>query len=411
MIMINKVVFLILFCSITTAYGQINFERGYLIDNENHKIECFIKNYEWDRNPVECEYKLAENGDIKRGDITSVKEFNVYGSYKYTRANIKIERSPAEISGLRNPTWKQEQLFLKVLVQGKASLYNYSEQNSNLFFYSVTDTLIQQLVCRKYLTDNNQVAINNNFRQQLVNDVNCANTAISTIKSIDYTEGVLERYFKKYNECAGGSFVVYDHKINRGKFNLRVTPGIDFASLSMFTFSNYTKYSDIDFDPQMNYRLGLEAEYILPFYKNKFGILFEPTYQHFNAQMIIGNRDREAKINYNSIELAAGIRYFILLNDNTKIFINGLANSVASFNFNSKFDLPNDLDSTIWTLKMQEKSNFALGCGVNYKRLGIEFRYYSPQKITNYSQEWTSEYQKCSFIVGYNLLKTRQYKK
>jgi len=408
--MINKVIFLILFCSITTAYGQISFEKGYLIDNENHKIECFIKNYEWEGNPVECEYKLVENGDIKKGDITSIKEFIIYGSSKYIRANTRIERSPAELSGLRNPTWNQEQLFLKVLVQGKASLYNYTEKNSNLFFYSVSDTLIQQLVCRKYLTDNNQIAVNNNFRQQLKNDVNCGNTA-NALKSIAYSEGELERHFKKFNDCIGETFTVYNHKINKGKFNLRITPGIDYASLSMFTFSNYTKYRNVDFDPQMSFRLGLEAEYILPFYKNKFGIIFEPTYQHFNAQKVIGSREREAKINYNSIELAAGIRYFILLNDNTKVFINGLVNSVASFNINSKLDLPNDLDSTIWTLKMQEKSNFALGCGLNHKRLSIEFRYYSPQKIMNFSQEWTSKYQKYSFIVGYNLLKTRQNKK
>lgn len=406
----NKVLFLILFLSITTTYGQVRFERGYLIDNENRKIGCFIKNYEWEKNPGECEYKLTENGDTKKGNITSIKEFSVYGSSKYTRVKTRIERSQTESSELRNPTLNQEQLFLKVLVQGKASLYNYTEENSTNFFYSVSDSPIQQLVCRKYLNNNNKIVINNIFRQQLLNDVNCANTTITTIKSIDYSEGALERYFKKYNECAGDSFIVYDHKINRGKFNLRVTPGIDYTSLSVFTYSRYSKSRTIDFDNQINFRLGLEAEYILPFYKNKWGILFEPTYQHFNSQKVTSSMDRAATMNYRSIEMAAGIRYYFLLNDRTKIFINGFLNSVASLNFNSKLDIPNDLDSTIRTLKMDEKSNVALGCGIDYKRLSVEFRYYSPQKIMVVSQEWTSKYQKYSFIIGCNLLKTSNNK-
>jgi len=394
----NKILFLILFSSITTAYGQIRFDKGYLIDNENNKIECFIRNYEWEKCPSECEYKLTENGNIKKGDITSIKEFSIYGSSKYIRVNTKIDRSESELSEFRNPIWHQEQLFLKVLVQGKASLYNYEDENSSKFFYSVKDSLIQQLVYKKYLINGNQPTVNVSFRQQLLNNVNCANTTVSSIEHFDYCQGDLERYFKKYNECMGDSFIFYDRKKNRAKFNLRITPGINYSSFSMFTYSHSTTYRRIDFDGQTNFRLGLEAECILPFYKNKFGITLEPTYQYFNAQKV--TESNVAEINYRSLELAVGIRYYLLLNEKTKIFIDGLINSFASSNLNSNVDLDHS------TLKMNQKTNLALGGGIDYKRISVELRYYSFQRILDANYNWTSDYNKISFIIGYNLLKT-----
>jgi hypothetical protein len=364
-------------------------------------VECFIRNYEWEKNPGECEYKLTENGEIRKGNITSVKEFGIYGASKYIRVTTDIDRSTMELSDLRNPIWHQEQLFLKVMVQGKASLYNYTDEYSTKFFYSVNDSLVKQLIYKKYLTYDNKVTANIAFCQQLLNYVNCANTPISSIRDMDYKQGDLERYFKNYNACAGNTAIVFDHKLNKGKFNLRITPGINYTSFSMFVISHSTPYRRIDFDNQTNFRLGFEAEYLLPFYNNKFGILLEPTYQSYTSKKEFGAK--VAAINYNSIELLAGIRYYFFLNDNTKIFINGMLNSVASSNLNSKIEIPNDLDNTVMPFKIKEKFNVAYGGGIDYKRLSVEFRFYSNQKIMDDGYGWSSEYQKISLILGYNL--------
>jgi len=404
----NKILFFILASSITATYGQIRFDKGYLTDNENHKVECFMRNYEWEKNPAECEYKLTENGEIKKGNITSVKEFGIYGASKYIRVTTNIDRSSTDLSDLRNPVWNEEQLFLKVIVQGKASLFNYTDEHSTKFFYSVKDSLIKQLIYKKYLTYSNKVTANIAFCQQLFNEVNCANTPISSISDMDYKQGDLERYFKNYNACAGTPVVDFDHKINKGKFNIRITPGMNYSSFSMFVFSHYMTYKKIDFDSQSSFRLGFEVEYLLPFYSNKFGVLLEPAFQNFNSNKEYGTKI--ATIKHNSIELLAGIRYYIFLNDHTKIFINGLMNSIVNRNFNSKIEIPNDLDSTLMPLTIKEKFNPAYGGGLNYKRLSAELRYYSNQKIMEDSYGWTSDYKKISLIVGYNLSGNRHNK-
>ncbi len=32
-----------------SSYGQILFEQGYYINNSNEKIDCFIKNNDWEK--------------------------------------------------------------------------------------------------------------------------------------------------------------------------------------------------------------------------------------------------------------------------------------------------------------------------------------------------------------------------
>ncbi len=404
----NKLIFLILFINTTTFYGQINFEKGYLIDNENRKIECLIKNYDWEKNPNEFEYKLTENEDTKIGNLATVKEFGILGISKFIRVNIKIDRSPtdlSQLSGLRNPIWNQEQLFLKVLVQGKASLYSYMEQNFSRFFYSVNDSLIQQLIYKEYLLENSQIATNVSFRQQLLNDVKCTSKTTSTAKQINCNQKELERYFKKYNECKGDSFLVYNNKKERESFNLRVTPGINYLS---FAISNdLYNYRSTDFGNEINFRLGLEAEFILPFNKNKWGIAFEPAYQYFKSQKPIASVvDGDVTVNYNSIELAIGVRHYFFLNKNTKIFLDGFINSIPNVDFNSTIKFVTS-SSYITTLEIKSKPNFELGCGIDYKRLNVEIRYYTTQDILSKYSEWASNYQKISFIIGYNLMKSR----
>jgi alpha-amylase/alpha-mannosidase (GH57 family) len=53
--------------------------------------------------------------------------------------------------------------------------------------------------------------------------------------------------------------------------------------------------------------------------------------------------------------------------------------------------------------KIKEKFNVAYGGGIDYKRLSVEFRFYSNQKIMDDGYGWSSEYQKISLILGYNL--------
>ena len=63
-----KIKLLFLFTTIFTfnCYSQISFENGYFIDNNNQKINCLIKNLDWEKNPTEFKYKLSESSELNK---------------------------------------------------------------------------------------------------------------------------------------------------------------------------------------------------------------------------------------------------------------------------------------------------------------------------------------------------------
>lgn len=393
---------LILLLIATCSFGQIKFERGYFIDNYNHKTECLIKNEDWKDNPDEFEFRL-ENSDIpEKKDIVSVKEFGIPGFLKFIRANVKIDRSSNDIDKLtdeKNPVWFQEQLFLKVLVEGKASLYSYEEGTLKRFFYSVSDTSVNQLIFKRYLVDNLNVANNNKFRQQLLSEVRCANTNLSSVEKIRYNQKDLEKYFLDCGKCSGDSVLVNTATINkpqRDYFNLKITPGLNVSNISLSGSSNSV---GLDYNNTISFRLGIESEYVLPFNMNKWGIIIEPAFQYYNSEKIRNNEVETAK--FRSIEFPIGIRHYFFLDRGIKGFLDGFYISSFSLNFNSKISYN---QSTI--LDTAPRNSFAFGGGFEYKRISAEIRYYTGRELSDYIN-WSAKYNRVSVIFGYKLMKTK----
>jgi hypothetical protein len=128
-----------LYCN--TLFAQTKFQKGYFIDNNNVRTECLIKNDDWLNNPSKFSYKVSETAPIQSAEMPVVKEFGIYNNSKFVRADVNIDLTTNDYSNNlgndKNPEWHQQQLFLKVLIEGKASLYYYKGQNVERFFYSV----------------------------------------------------------------------------------------------------------------------------------------------------------------------------------------------------------------------------------------------------------------------------------
>jgi hypothetical protein len=395
----NFVVFI--FCLITIhAFGQIKFEKGYIIDNNNLKVECLIKNSDWKNNPKEFDYKLSETDSPKKGNLTTIKEFSVPGVMKFIRVDTKIDRSPMDESVLSdsiNPNWSSERLFLKVLVEGKASLYFYQEDLFWRFFYTVDNSPIRQLIFKEYMTNDSEHHYKSNlkFQQQIWNDVKCTNTTMQTVESLNYKRIELEKYFKKYNDCEGIAYVEYNNNKGRHNFNLKITPGINYSSLSV---TNDLDLTHAAFNSKLSYRIGLEAEYILPFNRNSWGITFEPNFQNFKQQY---NSPFNNSVELNTLEIPLGLRRYFFINDKFKLFLD--AQGIIELNLNSNYNIQSSSYSTTYQFDKFD-TGISFGGGLEYSGISAEIRYYTTTSVTGDYINWYSEYRRISFIIGYNLL-------
>ncbi|UPQ75408.1 PorT family protein [Chryseobacterium nepalense] len=189
---------------------------------------------------------------------------------------------------------------------------------------------------------------------------------------------------------------------------MNVRPGINFYS----PLKTEGILGAGEFASRTNFRLGLEAEIILPFNKNKWAILLEPTYSLYsNENLSISSDNNLYTISikpYSFINIPVGIRYYLFLNDQSKLFVNasvnvlnirmGQAKSVDLSYNNQTFDRA-DLASTL------ASKSFSFGLGYVYKnKFSIEARYNSQYNIiANSSPTREVNLSYTSLILGYNI--------
>lgn len=403
--------FTFLFCY-TFINAQISFEKGYLISNDNTKTDCLIKNMDWYGNPIDFKYKIETNDtDIKTGTIENVKEFGIENGSIYKRGSVKIDQSSNRLENIsteKNPIWKNDVVFLKILVRGKASLYQYTNTELSRFFYETPDTPLEQLVYKEYLnvdleSSSRNVEENNYYKQQLVNNVKSDNITINEIKRLTYKKEALTKYFLQYNNIEKESKEKTASQLEKGQFHLKITPVFAFSSIYM-NGNESQAFRNATYSTKANFKIGFEAEYVLPFNKNKWSFFINPTYQQYSDQkdygIITGINDGQlvhfpSKIEYSAISVPLGLRHYMFLNNSSKLFING----AFVFDIGGKYKLtskPVNLESTTG-------QNFGIGLGYNFKnKFSAEFRMYTNKVFTPYTSITTGDYKSIDFILGYS---------
>lgn len=404
----KKILTLALFFVSASTSAQIKFEKGYFITNEGQRTECLIRNADWKNNPKKFTYKLADSDDPQKATIEAVKEFAVYEGDKFIRAAVKIDISDNDVQQLttnKAPVWAADTLFLKVLVEGRASLYCYEKNTETKFFYTAPDVPVSQLIYKKYLMRNVQhendpsktrdiAADNNTYLTQLWEDVSCSNTQSLDYTAIKYTLKDLEKYFISYNSCFDAPMTVIT-KPKKGSFNLKVTPGIDIASFSMV--NPLISAFDYSFEARPDFHIGIESEFILPYNKSKWGIVFSPEFQNFNFDKEKNDKDASAKIT--TIDFPIGLRHYFFLNECRKIFLNAFYISKLSVSFKSRIT-HNDMQ-----LNYYPDNSYSGGIGMEDNRFSAEIRYYAKRKIVGRYLYWDSNLNKFSFLIGYKLFR------
>ncbi|MCB0465758.1 MAG: PorT family protein [Aequorivita sp.] len=401
-----QLLFITVLLSGLNAFSQTNFESGYLIKTNGTKVGCLIKNEDWKGSPTSFVYKLEENGEIKTGTLSNVIEFGSDQSFKYIRATVNIDQSSDNVNDLtdvRNPIMKEETIFLKTLIEGKASLYYTENENTPRYFYKVDDGKIEQLIYKKYMSTATKMGKNERYKQQLSTDLICSKLNKNNFEDLQYKKTSLVNLITKYNNCENSEILVFNKNAQKAKFNLSIRPGVTFSSLSI---KKYNK-DRLDFDNKTGFRLGLEAEYVLPFNNGKWAIFIEPTYRHYKAEKeyiyVDFNTFQKTTLitaEYNSIELPVGGRHYMFLNKNAAFYVDA-ALLVDIAMLDSKIDSSNEGG---YDLNVNADAGIAFGAGFRFKnKYSIEAIYHTSRKLLKYD-DIASAYNSFALIAGYNFL-------
>ena len=387
------------------CYSQIAFEKGYYINNSDQRVDCLIKNLDWTNNPTEFKIKLSEDTTPKTINLKSVKEFGIHEVSRFVRFTVNIDISSDNIKHLskqKEPIYDKKQFFLKVLVEGKANLFEYQNKNLKRYFYNKQNSEVQQLIFKTYKLSKTQIAKNYKYKHQLFSDLKYDDLTLSEIRNVDYNKKDLVAFFINYNEKYESEVINFTVKQKKGLVRLYLRPGLNHSSLKM---QNGLSDRNIDFESKLAFRFGIEAEFVLPYNKNKWAILIEPTFQYYKSEnetvyteSLTHTSSTNVEVNYSSIELPIGLRYHSFINDHSKIF----------FNASYVFDVP--VSGTIqserkdlFDLQIKSNKNLALGVGYSNNRYSLELRYHTKRDLSNGYTFWKSNYKTMSVIFGYRI--------
>lgn len=404
----KKIFLLAVFASASLFKAQITFEKGYFISNSGKREEVLIRNIDWKNNPTEFEYKTGESSPVKKETINNIKEFGVDNDSRFIRKKVLIDTSSDELNAMsydRKPEFKEETVFLKYVVDGKADLLYYEDKDIRKFFFSVDDQEPIQLIYKPYYINNSQITYNEDFKKQLTDILTCGVTQ-QKIKAARYDRKNLADLFMNFNSCNNGNTAVNysQSKEKTDLFNLNIRPGINLSSFQV-TSSTYTYASKetTKFGNKMSFRIGVEAEFILPFNKNKWALFVEPTYQYYKDEkesIAFAGQYFEMKstrsVDYKSLEVPIGVRYYLFLNKKSKIFFNVAYLMDFEFKSNVKLDFSE--------IKTDSGSNIAFGAGYKYNdKFLIELRATTQRNLLQNYITLDSNYHTVSLILGYTL--------
>ncbi|MGI9551624.1 MAG: hypothetical protein ACR2MT_10520 [Aurantibacter sp.] len=406
----TTILFALVILSFSAANAQINFEKGYFINNIGERTDCLIRNVDWKNNPTSFEYKLSEGGETQVANMGYTQEFAVDGSPKFVRKKVDMNRSSdmeATLEFNREVTFSEEELFLKVLVEGNAILYYYEEGNLRRFFYSLDGSPVRQLVYKRYRRStrameqnrafkHRAVAENTEYKQQLLNSLECSAISRAAFAKLTYRSSPLTNLFNKYNKCIDPDYIEGNKSSGGFIFNVSVRPGVNFSSLEVISTAGF---SGTTFEDKTSFRAGLELEVVLPFNKNKWSIVFEPTYRNYQSDgtgsSFLNTSSAPITADYSSIEFAIGARHSIFINDGSKIFITGyLLNDMET---GAKLNTPTEYI-------INPLSNFAVGLGYKYgNKVSLELRYDDTRELLRYNNV-KSKFNNISVVLGYTFL-------
>lgn len=393
----------LLICAVvfpTVVFAQIEFEKGYFIDNAGERTTCLIRNKDWDGSPKEFSYKISADGEKQEHSINDVAEFGVDHFSRYVRVVLPIDRS-ADVNGIKEELyqWPLDTVFVKQLVHGKATLYEYKEKSFLCFFYQVDENPIAQLLLQEFRypttpDHSDLIATKNEFRKQLERDVTCEGADGKSARILGYYRSAMKKYFIAYNKCMGSyEEQAASEKKERtlGKLHLRPTVSMGFVSefvddLYTYDMNNY----DYDFGKATQIRPGFELEYVFPFRQGTWSALLTPQYEQYNKS---GEDPDTQWIHYKAVVLPLGLRRYFFLTKSTRLFLDAF------------YSLTLPIEGTIQTVRYVELNqkytlNYAVGAGMAWKIFSAEFRYYGKQNSLRDYTYWGSDYKAMTVTLG-----------
>jgi hypothetical protein len=384
--------------------AQIEFQRGYYVDNHNDTIQCEIKNKGWSFIPESFTIRNIDNSETYKILTEEIKLLKISNKVKFVKILVQediSDNNPEKIALDKNIEYTETERFLRVLVESKYSLYVAEEGRFKKFFYTDQNGIVRQLVNKRYYIKGKNVTNSQEYIKQLLRINECQNSELNNfVFNNKLSELNLIYYFEQINSCADDEIIIFEEKTAESKSKINYSLKLGFSNTKSKYTSTYSNSSEsILFPSSSTFMYGVEIEFPIKINKNKWSLIFEPTFKRLESSTtVIDQRiERTYEFQVNTLDIPIGIRYKFYLSDDFNIFLTLkpqytviLGNSYIDFDFGQSFE-------------PETKFNTSIGAGLKWKKIMFEYRRDSQDLMNQEVFKELINYHN-AFIIGYTFL-------
>ena len=382
------------------SFSQVNYQSGYVINNNGDTLYGFIDYRNWDENPIGIKFKTKIDANPTTFKSTDISEFGVHNEI-YESGIVDIEISQIQASRLEKDPQihiKVDTTFLQTLFKGEKSLYYYKNAEGREYFYIEHDAVFELLIYKRFQEWQDYTRVmteNKKFLGQLTLYLNDCPSIQERLNNTSYTQKSLIKLFQYYFECSQSdiSFQKEEEKI---RADIGILAGVSLTSFKfnsiVFIDLNNTEYSlSTDFSgglflnlvfPRNNRKWSINNELLFSTYKVK------GRYEEFENENYYTITSTELGYSYLKINNLVRFKYpvssmFLFLNGG---FSNGFAISETNYKkVESKFYATEKIyeELALEDTRKYEQS-YILGLGAGYKNFSFEIRYEKGNGMSKY---------------------------
>ncbi len=382
---------ILLLCLLTfSLFAQKNFEEGYIINLEQDTVKGLILNKDKKINPK----SISFNGNNQKTtffakDIAGFGVKNeVFETHfiEYDTSKYKTD----ELTVYKDPKWKEETVFLQLIVKGGLDLYRLVDNKGKKHFFikSENDVVPQELLLIKYKKDTD-VATVSKYRNTLRRYMDGSPELYETIQTLDFNVKALKRLFVNYNKSKNQ--FIYQYEPEKIELKFLVSIGLTVSTLK--DTDNQT------FPTSYNPCGGIALDVIFPKNKRKLSLLNELGFRTFETSTneqpgpfgTSFSKNIIFKLSY--LRLMTAIKYsfngYVESNKFTPFIYAGIVNSfiISNNSTHEPFGAQPGETTAIEDDFRNYEQGVLIGIGVDYKcKFGIDLRY----ELTNGFSSFTS---------------------
>ena len=398
------------------AFGQQNYQPAKVTTLAGDTLRGYINYRGWDRNPHVVSFKPELQAPEQLFHPLDIKGFSV-SNERYAGARVSAESSPQELSNLSTtatPSYRADTVFLRALVAGPKSLYEYRAPNSYTFFYIQQENAFDLLVYKRYkgpVEGSVVVQLNNTYWDQLARYLaDCPR--MEQLKGISYSASSLQRTFASYYACTNRTPAFRFH--SKTNHQLGLLAGVTRSNLSFSDVKN-PEYPMLDSYTQVGPTGGVYYNVSLPGNLGHFSFNNDVLFTSFKGS---GSRDGYTSASYYSTTTIALELAYLKLNSLLRftqplgagaLFINaGISNGYAvqvksEKTVHQKFYSSERTSTTeLFTDFRRYEQGLVAGMGACFKRISLEARYEYSNGFLKYAN-FSSGFDRYSLLVGCRL--------